>query len=316
MRCPCYIHCNNTAASKACALSDRDVSGMFSLLEQLEDSGMTDTVRDFFVEALLEDIEVYEGAAPPTETPAMTWKHDLIELCLPSESSSYIHRKNVLLTVINGEIGERVLKHYGLSTGMRARARSIANALLPGRMWHFQRQRWISERHKIAACALLFSYAPHAIVKAIQSYCSKKDKSSKAALAGTVVQADGATAGLADQNQQARMDLMEWSRTFSGPRLVQLVLGMGVACRQTQRQLRIADTSFRESLFQRAFRVDGLPFVQAALGKYSEKVLLDLHDTFFSESYWRALPSSARTEDSLTKAYAQTARYGGGVRFC
>ena len=219
IRSPCYVHCNNTAASRSCSLSDRDVSGTFSLLDKLEDVATVDTPRECFVEALLEDIEVYEGAAPPTETPAMTWKRDLLELCLPSESSSYIHRKNVLQTAISGETGERVLKHYGLSTGKRVRAQRLASALLPNRMWHFQRQRWISETHKIAACAPPFSYAPHAIVNAIQSYCSKKDKPSKAALAGTVVQDDPTTAGLAEQNQQARMDLMEWPRTFPGATL-------------------------------------------------------------------------------------------------
>ena len=149
----CFIHCGHTAAKKAAALQDSDVSGMFSFVSETEEPLQLTQLRNLLGDGIRSTTTVHTGATLPDTHPDIMWKRDMLDALLPSDCMANRHRKWVLLAMINGTVGD-CFSHYGV---LRDDAvPQVARALIPRKFNIFQRQRWLKHVKCISEIALLF----------------------------------------------------------------------------------------------------------------------------------------------------------------
>ena len=119
------------------------------------------------------------------------------------------------------------------------------------------------------------------------------------------------------ENQQRRVDLLEWVRSKPGPRLLRMALCMQPAARFMQVQLQYGSAEHdKKVLLQSALQKDGgllHASVAAASGAYTTVFWDELGQAWTSPDYWKATPQ--RTRENLARSFAMLARNGGGVHY-
>ena len=332
---PCYVHCSHTAARKACELQDADVSGMFSYIDSFENAGELANFRDILEQEIESEVSHGGWTVPSASSAQMIWKAAMLDALLPASSLNNVHRRHVLSTYISGEVGDAGLKHYGFMINKR-RVREVVQCLVPRRIDHFQRGRWITDVDKIAEVALPFAYCPgatqRACVRFVKSavkearsddpYRIDREESQVVVSARTGYDPDTVKR---EANKAAKISLLEWAMTSPGRRLVRLVVGMGPAARFCRVQLRIGSAEHQQRLMH--MFCDGkndaevhqdddnpileYPWVAAASGRYCAVFWQSLELLFSDHQQWGAVPEPTR--EDATRAFAGLARNGGGV---
>ena len=327
----CFIHTSHTAARAASSLQDTDISGMFSWHDHLMDGAACSLVQKALEVAMTKQVQVHALAPRPTDLPELAWKDRLLDLLLPDTCLANMKRKHILGTKLNGMVGEEGLSHYG-ELEIDA-IKKVSRALITRAQSYVQRARWLKDVQTIAGVALIFTYAPHAMIDAIWTIVHPKAQRAPGSRLDVLTGFDDTHASVVphaevdikQQNKQQKINLLQWAQTMPGPRLVRLVLCMQPPARYMQVQLRYASDRHQQETWKAATdttdeshqRADNpiarLPAVAAACGAYTAKFWEHSEVAWHDPQVWSTIPTKTREE--LSRAFATLARNGGGVFF-
>ena len=118
----CFIHTSHTAAKKAAAVQNADVSGMFAYVDSMQEGMHLKTFQQDLAEAILSATTVHLGAVRPSDSPELLWKERMLDKLLPGNSLDYTERKWVLNALMNGKVGDGFSRFWGLEEDAALRA--------------------------------------------------------------------------------------------------------------------------------------------------------------------------------------------------
>jgi hypothetical protein len=229
---PCQIHCLSTVQGKSLSTLDRDVSGTIALAVAMQPGRAVLTFRAALATSLEKFIDVFpDSVLPSNNHPDIVAKHALWDLLLPAGLPSSSQRKATLHFYLNGFVSDR-LEHVGNASKQHI-AREIAAALLPCAVRLFPRHRWCTSRQTFAEAALLASLCSGKVfVQAVEIWFSRSASKYTSSGHWDVVLAGNDGADSSENKwvqlaEQARTDVLEWSVSVPGPRLIVMVCTMG-----------------------------------------------------------------------------------------